>query len=67
MEGYVTQTGMLDDAIRHRLRAILVPLRVVCDGIDADLADSSTAPPARPANGRTRHDDGRQGLPRRPS
>jgi hypothetical protein len=29
MEGYVTQTGMLDDAIRHRLRAILAPLRVV--------------------------------------
>jgi hypothetical protein len=29
MEGYVTQTGMLDDAIRHRLKSVLAPLRVV--------------------------------------
>ncbi len=29
MEGYVIQTGELDEAIRHRLRAILAPLRAV--------------------------------------
>ena len=25
----MTQTGMLDDAIRHRLKSVLAPLRVV--------------------------------------